>query len=105
MILPSPLGNKVGYFNHVGFRGYFSVHFRSGLQTSSLRFAGAVTGHHARLGTQLLAKLYCGCHLRPLYLMRLQGAIPTPPYMRVPAGGGQAPDPRGQMLNHSSLKG
>jgi hypothetical protein len=34
----------------------------------------AVTGHHARLGTQLLAKLYHGYHLRQLNLVRLQGA-------------------------------
>jgi len=46
----------------------------SSLQTPCLRFAGTVASHHARLGTQLLAKLYCGRHLRRLYLMRLQGA-------------------------------
>jgi len=33
-VLPSPLRDKVGYFNHVRFRGYQSVHFRSGLQAS-----------------------------------------------------------------------
>jgi hypothetical protein len=37
----------------------------------------AVTGHHARLGTQLLAKLCHGRHLRQLYLVRLQGATPS----------------------------
>ncbi len=41
--------------NHVRFRGYLSVHFRSGLQAPCLRFAVTVTRHHARLGTQLLA--------------------------------------------------
>ena len=82
VILPSPLGDKVGYFNHDRFRGYSSVHFRSGLQPPCLRFAGTVTGHHARLGTQLLAKLYCGRHLRRLYPMRLQGATPSDPDVR-----------------------
>ncbi len=35
-----------------------------------LRFAVTVTGHHARLGTQLLAKLYRGGHPRPPNSMR-----------------------------------
>ena len=35
-----------------------------------LRFAVTVTGHHARLGTQLLAKLYRGGHPRPPNFMR-----------------------------------
>ena len=81
-IPPSPLRDKVGYFNHDRFRGYYSVHFRSGLQPPCLRFAGTVTGHHARLGTQLLAKLYCGRHLRQLDFMRLQGATLTDPDVR-----------------------
>src|SRR4051795_8585453 len=34
-------------------RGYHSVHLRSGLQPFCLRFAVAVTRHHARLDTQL----------------------------------------------------
>jgi len=85
-ILPSPLGDKVGYFNLDRFRGYHSVHFRSGLPSSCLRFAGTVTGHHARLGTRLLAELYRGHHLRRLNSMRLQGATPTPPGMRVRTG-------------------
>ena len=82
-ILPSPLRDKVGYFNHDRFRGYLSVHSRSGLQPSCLRFVVTVTGHHVRLGTQLLARLYCGCHLRQLYLMRLQGATLTEPYVNL----------------------
>jgi hypothetical protein len=82
-ILPSPLRDKVGYFNHDRFRGYLSVHLRSGLQPSCLRFAVTVTEHHARLGTQLLAKLYCGCHLRQLYFMRLQGATLTEPHVNL----------------------
>lgn len=39
----------------------------------------AVTGHHARLGTWLLAKLYHGSHFRLPYFMRLQGATFTDP--------------------------
>jgi hypothetical protein len=41
----------------------------------------AVTGHDARLGTWLLAKLYQGRHLRRLDIMRLQGATPSKPRM------------------------
>lgn len=74
-IPPSPLRNKVSYFHHVRFRGYFSVHFRFGLLSPCLRFAVAVTGHHARLGSWLLARLYHGGHFRPQNFMRLQGAI------------------------------
>jgi hypothetical protein len=33
-----------------------------------------ITGHHARLGTRLLARLCCGGYPRPLNFMRLQGA-------------------------------
>ncbi len=60
--------------DHVRFRGYLSVHFRSGLQAPYLRFAVTVTGHHARLGTRLLARPCRGGHPRPLNFMRLQGA-------------------------------
>jgi hypothetical protein len=82
-ILPSPLRNWVGNFNHVRFRGYLSVHFRFGLQSPCLRFAVDVTGHHARLGTWPLARLYQGSHLRPLNFMRLQGAILIEPDMQI----------------------
>jgi len=43
-IPPSPQGNRVGCLDHVRFRGYCSVHFRSGLQSPCLRFAVPVTG-------------------------------------------------------------
>jgi hypothetical protein len=82
-IPPSPLGDRVGYSDHVGFRGYLPVHCCSGLQPPCLRFAAAVTGRHARLGTRLLAGLCHGHHLRRLSSTRLQGATPTPPYVRV----------------------
>ena len=39
--------------------------------------------HHARLGTRLLARLYQGSHLRLLYFMRLQGATPSEPDVRL----------------------
>lgn len=77
-ILPSPLRDKVGAFHHDRFRGYVSVHFRSGLHPPCLRFAVAVAGHHARLGTPLLVRLCRGRHRRRLNSMRLilQGATP-----------------------------
>ena len=78
-ILPSPLRDKVGVFDHDRFRGYVSVHFRSGLHPPCLRFAVAVAGHHARLGTRLLVRLCRGRHLRRLNFMRFQGATRTDP--------------------------
>ncbi len=38
-MLPSPLGDGVGHSNHDRFRGYLSVHLRSGLQFPCLRFS------------------------------------------------------------------
>src|SRR6202048_2598225 len=78
-ILPSPLRDKVGAFHHDRFRGYVSVHSRSGLHPPCLRFAAAVAGHHARLGTRLLVRLCRGRHHRRLNSMRLQGATVTDP--------------------------
>src|ERR1700694_125176 len=78
-ILPSPLRDKVGAFHHDRFRGYVSVHSRSGLHPPCLRFAAAVAGHHARLGTRLLVWLCRGRHHRRLNSMRLQGATRTDP--------------------------
>src|ERR1700739_3781448 len=75
-ILPSPLRDKVGAFHHDRFRGYVSVHLRSGLHPPCLRFAMAVAGHHARLGTQLRARLCRGLHLRKLNSMGFQGTTP-----------------------------
>src|SRR5947207_14331717 len=75
-ILPSPLRDKVGAFHHDRFRGYVSVHFRSCLHPPCLRFAVAVAGHHARLGTRLLVRLCRDRHHMRLNSMRLQGATP-----------------------------
>ena len=76
-IPPSPLSDRVGYSDHVRFRGYLPVHWCSGLQPPCLRFAAAVTGRHARLGTRLLARLCRGRHLRRLSSTRLQGPNPA----------------------------
>ena len=82
-IPPSPLSDRVGYSDHVRFRGYLPVHWCSGLQPPCLRFAAAVTGRHARLGTRLLARLCRGRHLRRLSSTRLQGATLIEPDMRI----------------------
>ena len=81
-----PLRDKVGYSNHDRFRGHIPVHCCSGLQPPCLRFAMAVAGHHARLGTRLLAKL-CRGHSRRLGYMRFQGATRTDPYVHLYAYG------------------
>src|ERR1700675_3362607 len=84
---PSPLSDRVDYSDHVRFRGYVPVHCCSGLQPPCLRFATAVTGRHARLGSRLLARLYRGRHLRRLSSTRLQGATRTDPYVHLYAYG------------------
>ena len=73
-IPPSPLRDRVGYSDHDRFRGYVPVHCRSCLQPPCLRFATAVTGRHARLGSRLLARLCRGRHRRRQTSTRLQGA-------------------------------
>src|SRR6516162_2486954 len=87
-ILPSPKRDRVGYSDHDRFRGYVPVHLHSGLLPPCLRFAVYVTGHHARLGARLLARLCRGRHLRRLTSIRLQGATPTPPGIRFTYLGG-----------------
>jgi hypothetical protein len=62
--------------------GLFSRSFYSGLQLPCLRFAVAVTGHHARLGSRLLARLYRGRHLRRQSSTHLHGATRTDPCER-----------------------
>ena len=54
--------------------GLYSRSLHSGLHPPCLRFATAVTGRHARLGSRLLARLYRGRHRRRLTSTRLQGA-------------------------------
>jgi hypothetical protein len=59
--------------------GLYSRSLHSGLQPPCLRFATAVTGRHARLGSRLLARLCRGRHLRRQTSTRLQGAtLPKP---------------------------
>src|SRR5580700_6793485 len=81
-IPPSPLRDRVSYSDHDRFRGYVPVHWHSGLQPPCLRFAAAVTGRHARLGSRLLARLCRGHHLRRQTSTRLQGATRTDPGVR-----------------------
>src|SRR5262249_39836837 len=69
----------VGYSDHDRFRGYVPVYCRSGLQPPCLRFAAAITGRHARLGTRLLARLCRDRHLRRLSCTHLQGTTRTDP--------------------------
>ena len=59
--------------------GLFSRSLYSGLQPPCLRFAVAVTRHHARLGSRLLARLYRGRHLRRQSSTHLHGATLTDP--------------------------
>src|SRR5712664_1578988 len=54
--------------------GLYSRSLHSGLQPPCLRFAAAVTGRHARLGSRLLARLCRGRHRRRQTSTRLQGA-------------------------------
>src|SRR6202047_2107346 len=61
-IPPSPLRDRVGYSDPHRFRGHGPVHCPSGLHPPCLRFATAVTGRHARLGSRLLARLCRGRH-------------------------------------------
>jgi hypothetical protein len=86
-LLPSPLRDRVGHFHHDRFRGYVAVYCCFGLQPPCLRFAVAVAGHHARLGTRLLARLCRGLHFRRLDFMNFQGTTRTDPYERVYAYG------------------
>src|ERR1700738_4554827 len=59
--------------------GLFSRSLHSGLQPPCLRFAAAVTGPHARLGSRLLARLCRGRHRRRQTSTRLQGATRNNP--------------------------
>jgi len=59
-----------------------SAYLHSGLQPPCLRFAAAVTGRHARLGSRLLARLCRGRHRRRQTSTRLQGATRTDPGVR-----------------------
>src|ERR1035437_10527129 len=64
--------------------GLFSRSLHSGLQPPCRRFATAVTGRHARLGSRLLARLWRGRHRRRQTSTRLQGATLAGPLSRDP---------------------
>jgi hypothetical protein len=78
-----PFGRQGRLLRSRSISGLFSRSLRSGLQPPCLRFAAAVTGRHARLGSRLLARLCRDRHLRRQTSTRLQGATPTPPDVRV----------------------
>src|SRR5258705_1593713 len=63
--------------------GLFARSLHSGLQPPCLRFAMAVTGHHARLGTRLLARLYRDRYLKRRSSTRFQGATLIKPDMQI----------------------
>jgi hypothetical protein len=74
-----PFGRQGRLLRSRSISGLFSRSLHSGLQPPCLRFATAVTGRHARLGSRLLARLCRGRHLRRQTSTRLQGATPSPP--------------------------
>src|SRR5882724_9034337 len=71
---PSPLSDRVGYSDHVRFRGYFPVHCIPAYNLPVYASQWPLPEHHARLGTRLLARLYRGRHRRRQTSTRLQGA-------------------------------
>jgi hypothetical protein len=80
LIPPSPFAGQGRLLRSRSISGLFSRSLHSGLQPPCLRFAAAVTGRHARLGSRLLARLCRGRHLRRQTSTRLQGATRTDPY-------------------------
>ena len=73
--------------------GLYSRSLHSGLQPPCLRFATAVTGRHARLGSRLLARLCRGRHRRRQTSTRLQGATLISRVEGWRAGVARSPDP------------
>jgi hypothetical protein len=71
---PSPLSDRVGYSDHVRFRGYFPVHCIPAYNLPVYASQWPLPEHHARLGTRLLARLYRGRHLKRQSSTRFQGA-------------------------------
>jgi hypothetical protein len=78
-----PFGRQVRLLRSRSISGLFSRSLHSGLQPPCLRFATAVTGRHARLGSRPLARLCRGRHPRRQTSTRLQGATRTTPYVRL----------------------
>src|SRR6266853_1563748 len=73
VVRPSSPWRLVGPYK-LSFEPDGSPLFTSFRPTTCLRFAAAVTGHHARLGSRLLARLCRGRHRRRQTSTRLQGA-------------------------------
>ena len=64
LIPPSPLSDRVGYSDHVRFRGYFPVHCIPAYNLPVYASQWPLPEHHARLGTRLLARLCRGGPVR-----------------------------------------
>ena len=82
LIPPSPLSDRVGYSDHVRFRGYFPVHCIPAYNLPVYASQWPLPEHHARLGTRLLARLCRGRHRRRQTSTRLQGATLNEPSRR-----------------------
>jgi hypothetical protein len=82
LIPPSPLSDRVGYSDHVRFRGYFPVHCIPAYNLPVYASQWPLPEHHARLGTRLLARLCRGRHRRRQTSTRLQGATLIEPDVR-----------------------
>jgi len=80
---PSPLSDRVGYSDHVRFRGYFPVHCIPAYNLPVYASQWPLPEHHARLGTRLLARLCRGRHRRRQTSTRLQGATLIEPDMQI----------------------
>jgi hypothetical protein len=73
----------VGYFNPIDFGAILPFTGVPACKPPGLRFAMAVAGHHARLGSRLRARLYRGLHFRKLDYKSFQGTTSTDPDGRV----------------------
>jgi hypothetical protein len=90
---PSPLSDRVGYSDHVRFRGYFPVHCIPAYNLPVYASQWPLPEHHARLGTRLLARLYRGRHLKRQSSTRFQGATLIGRVEGWRAGVARGPDP------------
>ena len=79
LVPPSPFAGQGRLLRSRSISGLFSRSLYSGLQPPCLRFAAAVTGRHARLGSRPLARLCRGRHRRRQTSTRLQGATRPDP--------------------------
>jgi hypothetical protein len=82
LVPPSPFAGQGRLLRSRSISGLFSRSLHSGLQPPCLRFAAAVTGRHARLGSRPLARLCRGRHRRRQTSTRFQGATRPNPCRR-----------------------